>query len=81
MMGPLAHRCEPPKGRARPPRPALRAPRGGWAAAARGRGRRQPTGRLAAVATRCARKGHSFSSAMIASGDLICMEGNICISW
>jgi len=28
MTGPLAHRCETPKGRARPPRPALRAPRG-----------------------------------------------------
>jgi len=28
MTGPLAHRCEPPKGRAPPARPAVRAPQG-----------------------------------------------------
>jgi len=61
--------------------PAGRAPRGARVAAARGRGRQQPTGRHAAIAARCARNGHSPSSAMIASGDLICMEGIICIGW
>jgi len=56
-------------------------PTWGRAAAARGRGRRQPTGRHAAVAARCARNGHSPSSALIASGDLLCMERVICIGW
>ena len=50
-------------------------------AAAGGRGRRQPTGRHAAVAARCARNGHSPSSLMIGSGDFVCMEGAICIGW
>ena len=56
-------------------------PTGGRAAAARGRGRRQQTGRLAAVAARCARNGHFPSSVMIVSGDFVCMEGIICIGW
>ena len=50
-------------------------------AAARGRGRRQPTRRHAAVAARCARNSHPPASVMMASGDLICMEGIICIGW
>jgi len=75
--GPAHERqCEPVKGRARP-----RRRRGVRVAAAGGRGRRQPTGRHAAVAARCARNGHSPSSVMIASGDFVCMEGIICIGW
>jgi len=58
-----------------------RARLGAPVAAARGRRRRQPTGSHAAAAARCARNGHSPSSLMIASGDLICMEGIICLSW
>jgi len=61
--------------------PRFAGPTGGWVAATRGRGRRQPTGSHAAVATRCARDGHSPSFVMIASGDLISMEGIICIGW
>jgi len=61
--------------------PRRRARRGVRAAAARGRGRRQPTGRNAAVAGRCARNGHSPSSVMIGSGDLISMDGVIGIDW
>jgi len=76
---------------ARPPmsagvRPRTGAPgpdarRGVRVSAAGGRGRRQPTGRHAAVAARCARNGHSPSSVMIASRDFVCMEGIICIGW
>jgi len=54
--------------------PRFAGPTGGWVAAARGRGRGQPTGRHAAVATRCARNGQSPSSVLIASGDLICKD-------
>ena len=61
--------------------PGRDARRGVRVAAAGGRGKRQPTGRHAAVAARCARNGHSPLSVMIASGDFICMEGNICIGW
>jgi len=61
--------------------PGPDARRGVRVAAAGGRGRRQPTGRHAAVAARCARNGHSPSSVMIASGDFVCMEGIICIGW
>jgi len=59
--------------------PGPDAPRGVRVAVAVGRGRRQPTGRHAAVAARCARNGHSPSSVMIASGNFVCMEGIICI--
>jgi len=69
-------RREPAKGRAWP-----RRRRGVRVAAAGGRGRRQPTGRHAAVAARCARNGHSPSSVKIVSGDFVCMEGIICIGW
>ena len=60
---------------------AGRAPLGARGAAAKCRGRRQPTARHAAVAARSAWSGHSPSSAMIASGDSICMKGIICIGW
>ena len=50
--------------------PGRDARRGVRVAAAKGRGKRQPTGRHAAVAARCARNGHSPSSVMIASGTL-----------
>jgi len=56
--------------------PGRDARRGDRVAAAGGRGRRQPTGRHAAVAASCARNGHSPLSVMIASGDFICMEWN-----
>ena len=59
--------------------PRLAGPTGGWVAAARGHGRRQPTGRHAAFATRCPRDGHTPLSVMMAWGDLICMQGTICI--
>jgi len=75
--GPAYERMrEPAKRRAWP-----RRRRGVRVAAAGERGRRQPTGRHAAVAARCARNGHSHSSAMIVSGDFVCMEGIICIGW
>jgi len=61
--------------------PGPDARRGVRVAAAGGRGRRQPTGRHAAVAARCARNGHSPSSVMIASGDFVFMEGIICVGW
>jgi len=47
----------------------------------RGRGRRRPTGRHAAGAARCAWDGYSPLSVKIASGDLRCTEGIICIGW
>jgi len=78
MTGPPANRYEPPMGCTQPPLRALAGANGGWIDAARGRGRRGPTGRHAKFATRCARNGHSPSSAMIASGDLICKEGIMC---
>ena len=78
-------------GTAGPPMSAGASPRRGAAgsdarrgvrvAAAGERGRREPTGRHAAVAARCARNGHSPSSVMIASRDFVCMEGFICIGW
>jgi len=61
--------------------PGRHARRGVRVAAAGGRGRRQPTGRHAVVAARCARNGHSPSSVVIASGDFMCKEGIICIGW
>jgi len=56
-------------------------PTGGWVSTAAGRGRRQPTGRHAAVAALRARNGYSLSSAMIASGDFVCMERIIFNGW
>jgi len=86
--GGLAARLGPPGG-AYPIRRARHAgPAGGRIGAPeralarlRGRGRRRKTGRYAAGAARCARDGFSPSSVMIASGDLTCMEGIICIGW
>jgi len=60
--------------------PGRDARRGVRVAAAGGRGKRQPTGRHAAVAARGALNGHSPSSIKIASGDSICMKGIICIA-
>jgi len=68
-----ARHAGPAGGRIGAPERALARPRG--------RGRRRPTGRHAAGAARCARDGFSPSSVMIASGDLTCMEGIICIGW
>ena len=81
MTGAPAKRLEPQQGRARPPHSASRAPQGDGVGEARGAARRQQTGRHAVVATSCARHGHSPSSAMIASGGLMSMEGILCICW
>jgi len=72
---------EPPGERTRSAARDTRAPRGaGWARPS-GRGMRRLTGRHAAGAARCAWACYSPSSVMIASGDLTCMEGIICIGW
>jgi len=67
-----SHRRDAPRCRA-----SREGPTWGRVSASSGRGRRQPTGNRAAVAARCARNVHSSSFAMIASGDLIRMEGII----
>jgi len=64
-----------------PPHHGTRAPRGARLARPRGRGGRRLTRRHAAGAARCAWDGYFPSSEMIASGDLTCMEGIICIGW
>jgi len=58
-----------------------RAPRGAGLARPRARGRRRLTGCHAAGAARCAWDCYSPSSVIIASGDLTCMEGIMCIAW
>ena len=76
LLGP-SHRGSVPD----PPHRDSQAPRGAGLARPRGRARRRLTGRHAAGAARCAWDCYSPSSVMIASGDLTCMEGIICIGW